>query len=913
MRHFNPRKPLFIAAALCSFALRAATYYVSPTGNNANNGTSQATAWQNIDRVNQINFNLQPGDRILFQRGGVYRGKLSINSNGTASNYIEIGAYGTGAKPVISGSVAVTGWVPHSGNIWRAPMAQAVKQLYMNGALQTIARFPNTGWLRVDNATATSLTDSELTQPTGYWNGATAVIRTTNWSYDTAYVSAFSGSTLTHTSTGNPLGSMQWGYFLRNKLSLLDAPGEWFYDSAAGQLYFWCPSNADPNNVLVEAAVLDNGVYLSWQRHHVRIDGIAFRHQHTASLRLSGTSDLEAMNLDFSDTWQAILSTGNNQSFHHLDVQRTWATGIALLDNNTTLHHCTLTDIAVVPGLGEQNMGYLGIRMNGSGVSVTDCHLENVGYAGIAVTANAIVERNVVINSMAILNDGAGITFDQTDGAVIRDNIIRDLNGDVESSAIGWVNSVPMCHGIYFGNVYNKNITVQRNTVMNCKGAGMHVDHTMVNSGNQIKDNVLFNNTIQLSISDASNYNGPGATAPYYVPAFNSIYSGNVMYSLSKDQLCMRQYMVNSPNWVDYGTFTNNRYFSPYNDRSIFVHNTNSGIPRYFTLESWQTQTNDDVGSARSPLYLPSMETTSVLAASTVPNGSFGSNVNGWTGWPSQGVITHNTQRLDNGCLKVSFTNNSTYNTHNLNHSSAIGVQQGSWYRMRFSVVGDVPGELTVGFKANSQLGNPYRVGERVYPFDGNRRDVEHYFQSDLTDQGVCMFTSSYTGGIYYLDNVSLERVNAVPVDPFERQIILVNELAVPQDFELTGCWSDVDGTLIHGTITLSPYRSIILVKEADDSCLSTGTEEPAAVATADGALRAFPNPAQRGGAVDVVLANEQPADLRLVNVQGQLIWTGRTQAGRARIQTSAGIDAGTYMLIVEQEGVRSQQRIVLL
>ena len=117
MRYSNPRQLIFMFTALCSFAARSATYYVSPTGNNANNGTSQATAWQTIDRVNQINFNLQPGDKILFQRGGVYRGKLSINSNGTAGNYIEIGAYGTGAKPVIRGSVAVTAWEHHSGNI----------------------------------------------------------------------------------------------------------------------------------------------------------------------------------------------------------------------------------------------------------------------------------------------------------------------------------------------------------------------------------------------------------------------------------------------------------------------------------------------------------------------------------------------------------------------------------------------------------------------------------------------------------------------------------------------------------------------------------------------------------------------------------------------------------------------------
>ncbi len=810
------RELLSLILVLGGLSVNAATYYLSPTGNDSNNGTSQSTPWRTIDRANQLSSSFQPGDRILFQRGGEYRGKLSILNSGNATAYIEVGAYGTGAQPVLKGSVAVTGWTLHSGNIWKAPLSQATKQVFVNGALQEIARFPNTGWLRVDQGTSTSLTDSELNQASGYWTGATAVIRTTNWSYDTAYVSAFSNSTLTHTATGNNLGTWQWGYFMRNKLALLDAPGEWFHDRATGMLYLWCPNNANPNTVLVEAAVTDYGLYGGWQRHHIKVSEIHFRHHTTASLRLSGTTDLEAFNCTFTDTWQAIYSTGSNQHFHHLDVQRTYGSAVVLLDNNSVLEQCTFTNIAMVKGLGEQNMGYIAIRTNGTGMTVRDNRVENVGYCGIAVNNNAIVERNLVINSMAILNDGAGITFDQTDGAIIRDNVVRDLNGDVESSAIGWVHSVPICMGIYFGNVFNKNILVKGNTVMNCKGSGMYVDHTMLFTGNRIEDNVLFNNQIQLFISDYSNYNGPGATAPFHVPAYNTVYSNNVFYSLNKDQLLIQQYHVYSANFVDFGTWTGNRYFSPYNDRSIYLRNSVTGAHDYYTLERWQAVMNEDPTGTRSPLYLPSMEVQQVLATLAVPNGTFGSNVTGWTGWPSQGVITHNTTKLDVGCLKTSFTSNATYGTHNLNHSATVGVQQDSWYRMKFSMVGDVMGELVVGFKANSQANDPFRIGERPFPFDANRRDVEHFFQSDRTDQGVCMFTSSYTAGIYYLDNVTLERVTAVPVDPLQRQMILVNEQATAQVFSIpAGCWKDTDGNVMGASITLQPYKSRVIYRYA--------------------------------------------------------------------------------------------------
>ena len=45
------------------------TYYVSPTGDDKQDGLSEKTAFRSIARVNQIE--LQPGDAVLFQCGGV--------------------------------------------------------------------------------------------------------------------------------------------------------------------------------------------------------------------------------------------------------------------------------------------------------------------------------------------------------------------------------------------------------------------------------------------------------------------------------------------------------------------------------------------------------------------------------------------------------------------------------------------------------------------------------------------------------------------------------------------------------------------------------------------------------------------------------------------------------------------------
>jgi len=71
------------------------TYYVSPDGNDASSGSSLATPWRSIARVNSAR--LHPGDTVLFQGGQTFSGKLYFTSavSGTATNPITIGSYGT--------------------------------------------------------------------------------------------------------------------------------------------------------------------------------------------------------------------------------------------------------------------------------------------------------------------------------------------------------------------------------------------------------------------------------------------------------------------------------------------------------------------------------------------------------------------------------------------------------------------------------------------------------------------------------------------------------------------------------------------------------------------------------------------------------------------------------------------------
>src|SRR2546426_12091971 len=90
----------------------ASTYYVSNSGNNSNSGTSPTSPWQTISKVQSILPSLQPGDSVLFERGGIWYEQLDLNNvNGTASQRITFGNYGSGNLPIIDGGGTV-GTVP---------------------------------------------------------------------------------------------------------------------------------------------------------------------------------------------------------------------------------------------------------------------------------------------------------------------------------------------------------------------------------------------------------------------------------------------------------------------------------------------------------------------------------------------------------------------------------------------------------------------------------------------------------------------------------------------------------------------------------------------------------------------------------------------------------------------------------
>lgn len=90
---------LMILVCASSAPSFGADYHIdsSGSGNDSNPGTTPETAWHSLAKVNNTRFS--PGDRILFKRGGVWKGFLSVNDAGTPAAPIFFGSYGDPSAP----------------------------------------------------------------------------------------------------------------------------------------------------------------------------------------------------------------------------------------------------------------------------------------------------------------------------------------------------------------------------------------------------------------------------------------------------------------------------------------------------------------------------------------------------------------------------------------------------------------------------------------------------------------------------------------------------------------------------------------------------------------------------------------------------------------------------------------------
>jgi hypothetical protein len=448
MKLNRPFSPLRLTGILCILAILvpfgitptqlpaapgAATYYVSSsTGNDDNNGLSTGAPFKNISKVNSLN--LQPGDRVLFKCGDVWRvDPLILSKSGTNAAPIEFNSYpgGCANQPVLSGAREISGWAVDAGNVYRADLPAGdfplgINQLFRNGQRLTLGRWPNLdapdgGYSFVDGHSAggNQITDNEL--PAGNWGGAIVHIKNIRWSMLDRQVTGSSSQTLTLnqglscliSGWGNCIG---WGYFINNSLNTLDQDGEWFYDPNTRRVYLYStggsPENIEGSVVQADAGnltqaglmlsdgsatayvIIDNLAIENWFNHGIGTPGGMNNDiYHHITVRNVTIQDVNAAGVNLS-SWLERPSDGKKglRGGHHLVftndvINGANSFGVTGYFAESTFEDNTIENIALVKNLGQSGMG-CGITSdecteNGDGFRIRLFDAANSGYGNI--------------------------------------------------------------------------------------------------------------------------------------------------------------------------------------------------------------------------------------------------------------------------------------------------------------------------------------------------------------------------------------------------------------------------------------------------------------------------------------------------------------------------------------------------
>jgi hypothetical protein len=234
------------------------TYYVAPSGSGSANG-SEGSPFEHIEQCASV---ATAGDTCVIE-SGTYRETVTPSHSGTSGAPITFEA-APGAQVVIDGTDEVTGWSQVSASdlssleagdqyLTGSPFASGVSgghiyktsvtlnhdlpgnQIFIDGdpAVEAQWPYPGTNLLEPHTSTAqsgtyTSLSDSALTQPTGYWVGARLTAR--NWFIsETAPVTSSAPGSVTASSLTDCVSlspNQTTSYSLSDKLELLGQAGE---------------------------------------------------------------------------------------------------------------------------------------------------------------------------------------------------------------------------------------------------------------------------------------------------------------------------------------------------------------------------------------------------------------------------------------------------------------------------------------------------------------------------------------------------------------------------------------------------------------------------------------------------------------------------------------------------------------
>ncbi|MCT4596713.1 MAG: discoidin domain-containing protein [Vallitalea sp.] len=394
------------------FANSATEYYVSPNGNDSNDGTISSpfkTLKKARDIVRGVNSSMSQ-DIIIYLRGGEYSltetFTLSEQDSGTNGYKIIYKAYNN-ETPIISGGKKITGWTQTNLNghsVYKANVSgiSNFRELYINDTRATRANSVNGVDLRA-NGHFSKLHDVYKYTANSYYmkDGKKAgyivnkslfgndlrngddfeLVYRKNWRQHRIAADGIidnGNGTLTfevasermnwyHTmdyhggqpNTTNP-------FYVENSIGLLDYPGEWYYDKTAKVVYYYPKSGEDMStaNVYVptgiETLVNIEGSSLSSKVSNVSLEGITFEYSAWLIPFTRGTGLVQA-NFYVTASGQGSHTDGTNGTDIANGAQQAESTiDVSFAENldfrNNVIRHTGGTALRLYNGVNDVNI-----------------------------------------------------------------------------------------------------------------------------------------------------------------------------------------------------------------------------------------------------------------------------------------------------------------------------------------------------------------------------------------------------------------------------------------------------------------------------------------------------------------------------------------------------------------------------
>ncbi|HRP32498.1 MAG TPA: right-handed parallel beta-helix repeat-containing protein [Agriterribacter sp.] len=439
--------------------------YVAQNGNDKNTGSS-SKPFKTVNRAVEAAASRKDKAVTIHLREGIYylEKTIAINAATFQPASLQIAAYNNEKVTISAGKRLQLQWKPWKDGIYmaRVPAGISFERMYINDALQPLARYPNyDSTARVFHGTAADAIAPERVKkwknPTGGYVHALHAHEWGGFHYRITGTDGKGNLKLEGGWQNNRPNKMHEKYrFVENIFEELDAPGEWWLDREKNILYYYPSKGIDITKAIVVVAQLKNSIELKGKEEkplkNIRISGLRFAHNERS----------------FMDTKEPLLRSD----------WTIYRGGVILMDGT---ERCKIND-CVFEGIGGNAIMVSNYNKYDT---ISGCHIYNTGANAVCFVGDT---KSVRSPSFGYENFVPYDQLDKTPGpltnnypqnCIVTDNLFHDL-GDIEKQATGVQIQVA------------SEITVRYNSIYQTSRAGINIGDGAF-GGHIIEFNDVFN------------------------------------------------------------------------------------------------------------------------------------------------------------------------------------------------------------------------------------------------------------------------------------------------------------------------------------------------------------------------------------------------------------------------------------